>query len=430
MGTTLNGTTPSATYTGLLKFGDNTEITSSLKAISDGAGNDTMLELSTTALQIGGSTGAFWDDTNKRLGIGTNTPNSLLNVIGSGSVSGIRVNTFGADSWMPFSDGNWYIRSNGTIINDNSNAGVSIGVNSPTTARLLVKGSGSTSATISFLVQNSAGTQLFKINDNRDVFLGSSTNYIHQGSFFQGDYYGVGNWNFGTASNLGARLGIKGSGNTSATTALLVQNSDGDDMLKVTDDSEVTLSKLVTIRNSSAGLFARAYADGYGAGGALMWVNGSMNLGSSPSTAAKLSIKGSGATSATTALLVQNSAGTALLTIKDDGVATFGSALVANNFTGSIRTDFINTSNNFYTVLQTNPANGNGKFYESVSIGTSADPVASAKLELVSTTKGFLPPRMTTTQKNAISSPASGLQVYDTTLNQMSYYNGTSWVNF
>jgi hypothetical protein len=33
-----------------------------------------MLELSTTALQIGGSTGAFWNDTNKRLGIGTNSP--------------------------------------------------------------------------------------------------------------------------------------------------------------------------------------------------------------------------------------------------------------------------------------------------------------------------------------------------------------------
>jgi hypothetical protein len=36
---------------------------------------------------------------------------------------------------------------------------------------------------------------------------------------------------------------------------------------------------------------------------------------------------------------------------------------------------------------------------------------------------------MTTTQKNAIASPATGLQVYDTTLNQMSYYNGTTWTN-
>jgi hypothetical protein len=35
---------------------------------------------------------------------------------------------------------------------------------------------------------------------------------------------------------------------------------------------------------------------------------------------------------------------------------------------------------------------------------------------------------MTTTQKNAIASPAAGLMVYDTTLNVISYYNGTSWI--
>jgi hypothetical protein len=36
---------------------------------------------------------------------------------------------------------------------------------------------------------------------------------------------------------------------------------------------------------------------------------------------------------------------------------------------------------------------------------------------------------MTTTQKNAIGTPAAGLQVYDTTLNKSSYYNGTAWVD-
>jgi hypothetical protein len=113
---------------------------------------------------------------------------------------------------------------------------------------------------------------------------------------------------------------FKGIGSSSSTTSLLVQNSAGSDMLKVTDDSDVTLSKLVTIRNSSAGLFARAYADGFGAGGALMWVNGSMNLGSAPSTAAKLGIVGSGSTSATTALLVQNSASSNALQVRDDRV--------------------------------------------------------------------------------------------------------------
>jgi hypothetical protein len=65
----------------------------------------------------------------------------------------------------------------------------------------------------------------------------------------------------------------------------------------------------------------------------------------------------------------------------------------------------------------------------SVGINTGTSVNASAQLQVDSTVRGFLPPRMTTTQKNAISSPATGLQVYDTTLNQISYYNGTTWTN-
>ena len=60
--------------------------------------------------------------------------------------------------------------------------------------------------------------------------------------------------------------------------------------------------------------------------------------------------------------------------------------------------------------------------------GTFTD-VASARLTINSTTQGFLPPRMTTTQKNAIATPATGLMVYDTTLNLISVYNGTIWIS-
>jgi hypothetical protein len=58
----------------------------------------------------------------------------------------------------------------------------------------------------------------------------------------------------------------------------------------------------------------------------------------------------------------------------------------------------------------------------------SPTPNSSAILDVVSTDKGFLPPRMTTTQKNAIASPATGLQVYDTTLNRPCFYDGTTWI--
>jgi hypothetical protein len=61
----------------------------------------------------------------------------------------------------------------------------------------------------------------------------------------------------------------------------------------------------------------------------------------------------------------------------------------------------------------------------SVSINSNTD-IASAQFQITSTTKGFLPPRMTTTQKNAITSPAAGLVVYDTTLNKLCVYT-TAW---
>lgn len=61
-----------------------------------------------------------------------------------------------------------------------------------------------------------------------------------------------------------------------------------------------------------------------------------------------------------------------------------------------------------------------------VGIGT-ASPNANAILDVSSTTKAFMPPRMTTTQKNAISSPTAGMVVYDSTLNKICVYTGAAW---
>ena len=58
----------------------------------------------------------------------------------------------------------------------------------------------------------------------------------------------------------------------------------------------------------------------------------------------------------------------------------------------------------------------------------NATPDASAMLDVKSTTKGMLIPRMTTTQRDAISSTATGLMIYNTTTNAFNYYNGTVWV--
>lgn len=63
-----------------------------------------------------------------------------------------------------------------------------------------------------------------------------------------------------------------------------------------------------------------------------------------------------------------------------------------------------------------------------VGIGNgSAIPTTSSILELVSTTRGFLAPRMTATQRGAISSPANGLLVWDSDSTRFMAYNGTDW---
>ena len=63
-----------------------------------------------------------------------------------------------------------------------------------------------------------------------------------------------------------------------------------------------------------------------------------------------------------------------------------------------------------------------------VGIGTSS-PVASSILDLTSTTKGMLVPRMTATQKSDISSPATGLLIYQTDgTTGFYYYTGSAWI--
>lgn len=63
-----------------------------------------------------------------------------------------------------------------------------------------------------------------------------------------------------------------------------------------------------------------------------------------------------------------------------------------------------------------------------VGIGTTT-PNTSAILDVSSTSKGFLPPRMTSTQRTAIASPTAGLMVYQTdgTVG-LYYYNGSVWI--
>ena len=109
--------------------------------------------------------------------------------------------------------------------------------------------------------------------------------------------------------------------------------------------------------------------------------------------------------------------GNAGLTLNASGaplnISCAGSILQANASTGM---GFLASAGNITFV----PSAG------SVAIGTVA-PNANAILDVVSTTKAFLPPRMTTAQKNLIAVPTEGMVVYDLTLHKLCVRTAGAW---
>ncbi len=69
-----------------------------------------------------------------------------------------------------------------------------------------------------------------------------------------------------------------------------------------------------------------------------------------------------------------------------------------------------------------------GNFTQPLLIGANADPATSAVLELRSTTGALLLPRMTTTQRNALTA-VNGMIIYNTTTNVVEAYENGAWVN-
>jgi len=472
MGTSLSGLTPATTFDGLLKTSDNEPLDGTLKAISTGDGTDTILNLSTTAFKIGGETiveGATTGDFFKVRN--ASNPNQFFKIqkqFDSLNIFKLGTNNTGIQVWdneqvslfvSNFSTPKVVLKNNGSF---------GIGEISPT-SRLQVKGSGTTSATTSLLVQNSAGGNIIKANDDGRVLLGVGTDYqnhllelngeglgdsqtllrLQSSVNFMGAYTGIGFTNstngsslsseirayresYGNAmtfnfagtemlratseGNLGigettptARLQVKGSGNDNTTNAFLVQNSDGTEAFKIQDNRTSVFSGV-----ASFGSVIYSSSD----------FRGSANLTAGSSTIpanTRAYIKGSGTTSATTALLVQNSAGTEAFKIQDDRNAVFSGITEFGNNVKLLGVNDTSSLNNMRFVVP-----GSAKSLTiNKDYGTTND--ASAIVDIQSTTQGFLPPRMTTTERDAISTPAAGLMVYNTTTNKAQCYNGSTW---
>jgi hypothetical protein len=61
-------------------------------------------------------------------------------------------------------------------------------------------------------------------------------------------------------------------------------------------------------------------------------------------------------------------------------------------------------------------------------LNTAGSIIAAGGITSTSITEGFLPPQLTTTQRNAIPTPTTGLEVFNTTTGQLEFWNGSAWV--
>ena len=376
MGISLYGLTPATTYDALIKTGDNEPLTASLKVLSDGVGTNLPMEASTTSINFTGSllqggvavpTAAQVAAKQDTLVSGTNIKTiNGTSVLGSGNIVTPSTNPSGVSGAIQFSNGSAFASDATNFFWDNTNKRLGVGTNTPTSPFTLIGSS---------QFGNAVGSGSIEIFDGYySMSLGKSTSIYNP--------------------------------NTNATRIFMnasqtfVDNTSGNFQFR---------SAGTTVMNLQSGNFAVG--------------NGSDSI------LARTHIKGSGSTSATTSLLVQNSAGSILLRATDDGIVAVGTGATLRLIGGPnprIRGYNDISIEDDSDVHLKGIFGGNTRLPKAVIVGANTTQIASAQLQVDSTIAGFLPPRMTTTQKNAITAVA-GLVVYDSTTNKLQCYNGSTW---
>jgi len=177
---------------------------------------------------------------------------------------------------------------------------------------------------------------------------------------------------------------------------------------------------------------------------ALAVSRGGTGLSSTPTNGQLLIGNGSGyalstITGTTNRVTVTNGAGTITLSGPQDIATTSNVTFARTRFgDGSAATPSVSFTNSTGMGLYRVGANALGFATSGLlrstldadgRLGINATPVASAQLQIDSNERGFLPPRMTTAQKNAIGSAVAGLMVYDTDLSRINVYDGANWVD-
>jgi len=205
---------------------------------------------------------------------------------------------------------------------------------------------------------------------------------------------------------------------------LLNTTSDTGEKLQVTGNAKIT---------GSLDLFSVTSA---GAGSDYFYLDNDPNLsaGANNQTIALMRLRDRGSNGAFTGvnrlgIIMENTAGGQFpfQLFSDTGNLRIGYSTVASTTTRlSLRGG---TNDNSARTLDIENASGSPllRVYNGVQVLVgSSTPAASTILQADSTTQGFLPPRMTTAQKNAIVTPPAGLIVYDTGLNKLCVFT-TGW---
>ena len=218
-----------------------------------------------------------------------------------------------------------------------------------------------------------------------------------------------------------AKLDIKGEGTTSGTKSLQIENSDASKVLTFSDDGLLRIDEgdlvLATTTHSNGTVAKIRFIGGNGGDGTMyyqqnrLYVSGTL-VASAISVPRLISTAGNGGTVSDPIIGMTNGvkAGLYLLRGPEDGEGFGGVALSYNLASNSAAIEG----------FRLNPAG-------TVVIGGGSALASSSKMTINSTEKGFLPPRMTTAQKDAIASPATGLVVYDTDLDSLCSFNGVTW---
>lgn len=275
----------------------------------------------------------------------------------------------------------------------------------------------------------------------------------------------IGQSTYGVVPDLGARLGVRGSGSTSATTSLLVQNSAGTRLLEQKDNGEFYIGSTAT----NTGVIYVPHESSYGTrtflaiqnGGASLMstvsnsqllLNGGMfNAGSLYLTDINLGVVGKSAFSNNNTSIVLSSEVNAYNGVNQNDASNLvyiknrGTTLQANGSVNWIKMDgTVNEAGGggakWCTGIYYNPTLTGGTLlanshycYHATSgqmMVNTTSPQSSAQLQVDSTTRGFLPPRMTDAQIRAIASPVNGLVAYNTDINHLCCYQAGAWVKF